>query len=482
MPLKQAAFVCLVRAGAALAAALPLTFTEPYLVSPTPATSMHICWLTSEPTSQSYVEYGDTERYGARERAATYQIEGLLTVDEAGKYSQPLKVYQQIAHLKNLVPGRFYFYRAVSAAGGAWTVTPGYYFRTAPPPGTPIKFVLLSDLQVRATAADPVKFAGQQYNDLIIYAGDFVNTPNKAGEWFTVPGAPEADAARWFNMMQQTADGCRLLQYVPIFPAPGNHEIDDQTLLSDRKLNDRAKLSFRIYMQLFRPLYPEQEYGAGGKHWYAADYGDLHVVSLSVVRWFSWQAAQAPGWYPYDEIKSGSAQYHWLESDLRAAAGRKYLWVTQHWHMFNRSTDVAVPFTDPVPSASNPDQMEYPAAEDYLLRDLQPLFERYGVNAVNYGHSHVYERYRISGVSYIEAASIGNSYRGAKDPPCSPNGPCPEFEWIPTRTLMFVSIYPDTGMTAEGVLASVVAGGFGEVGWAIDSFQIAPPLRATPAP
>jgi hypothetical protein len=37
-------------------------------------------------------------------------------------------------------------------------------------------------------------------------------------------------------------------------------------------------------------------------------------------------------------------------------------------------------------------------------------------------------------------------------------------------------------MTAEGVLASVVAGGFGEVGWAIDSFQIAPPLRATPAP
>ena len=165
MRLKHVAFVCLLWAGVAMAAALPVAFTEPYLVSPAPATSMHVCWLTSEPTTQSYAEYGDTERYGGRERAITYEIEGLLTVDDTGKYGPPLKVYQQIAHLKNLVPGRWYFYRAVSQAGGDWHVTPGYYFRTAPPAGTPIKFVLLSDLQVRATAAEPVKLAGQQYNE-----------------------------------------------------------------------------------------------------------------------------------------------------------------------------------------------------------------------------------------------------------------------------------------------------------------------------
>lgn len=140
-----------------------------------------------------------------------------------------------------------------------------------------------------------------------------------------IEGLLRVDAARWFNMMQQTADGCRLLQYVPIFPAPGNHQIDDQTLLTDRRL---------------------------------------------------------------------------------------------------------------------------------------------------------FDRHRIDGVHYIEAASIGNTYRTAKDPPCPPKGPCPEFEWIPSRTLLFVSICPDTGVTAEGV----PAGGYGKAGWASDSFQIAPPLQATPVP
>ena len=103
MPGRMRIASCLAVLGAAALSAaepMPLMFTEPYLVSPAPATSMHICWLTSEPTSQSYVEWGPGEDYGSRQPASTYEIEGLLTVDAAGKYTQPLKVYQQIAHLK----------------------------------------------------------------------------------------------------------------------------------------------------------------------------------------------------------------------------------------------------------------------------------------------------------------------------------------------------------------------------------------------
>jgi hypothetical protein len=58
----------------------------------------------------------------------------------------------------------------------------------------------------------------------------------------------------------------------------------------------------------------------------------------------------------------------------------------------------------------------YPADQDYLLRDIKPLYEKYGVNAVSFGHSHVYERYCFNGVNYIEAASIGNSYVNPSDP------------------------------------------------------------------
>jgi hypothetical protein len=43
--------------------------------------------------------------------------------------------------------------------------------------------------------------------------------------------------------------------------------------------------------------------------------------------------------------------------------------------------------------------------------------EKHGVDAVSYGHTHVYERYRIYGIQYIEAASNGNNYLSPNDPP-----------------------------------------------------------------
>ena len=448
----------------------PLMYTEPYLLAPT-TNSIYVCWITSEETTRSYVEYGPTGSYGYTRSAKTYELEGLKTVDENGEYTVPLKAYQQIVHIMNLEPGTRYYYRVVSETGSRRKVSRGYYFKTAPRPGTPVKFILLSDLQLKAQAPATLKLAGQQEADFIIYNGDLVNTPYKAGEWFSVPETPEEDGLRWFNMMQQTGDGCKLLQYIPIYPSPGNHEIDAQEQLMDKRLADRDRMSMSIYMQLFRPLYPEQEYRANGKHWYSMDYGDLHIVSLSVFRWFAWKPEEAPGWFLFDDIKAGSPQYNWLRADLESKKA-KYTWVTMHWHMFNRGTDVQVPFTDPTPSVNEPGRMKYPGEKDYLQRDIKPLFENYGVNAVSYGHSHVYERYIINGVHYIEAATIGNNYRSPDDP-YEPHGNRPVVEENRFRSFMLVSIDPATGMTAQGIQASVEKDGFGTVGRVFDGFTIA---------
>jgi hypothetical protein len=305
-----------------------------------------------------------------------------------------------------------------------------------------------------------------------LYNGDLQNVPYKAGGWFTIPGTPEDDDKRWFNVMQQTGGGTRLMQYVPIFPSPGNHEVDDQDVLNYKDKAGRDNMTLGIYMQLFRPLYPEQGYWANGKHWYSADFGDLHIVSLSLFRWFAWDAAQDPGWFLYDSIRKGSPQYEWLAADLASAAGRKYIWVTQHWHMFNRSVDVKVPFTDPVPDSS-PTRVTYPADQDYLLRDLKPLYEKNGVKGVSYGHSHVYERYRINGVNYIEAASLGNTYRGPSDPKCSPNsGACPDFEENRFRSIMVLNIDGARGIEAQGIQTSLESDGIGAVGKVFDRFSI----------
>jgi hypothetical protein len=425
----------------------------------------------------SYVEYGMDARVLVRKKAVTHEIEGLRTVDASGQYRLPLKVYQQVVHLEDLQPMTRYYYRAVSEGQARRQETPGYHFRTAPPPGTPIKFILLSDLQLKPQTPSTVRLAGQQGADFIVYNGDLVNDPARAGEWFSLPGTPEIDDRRWFNVMQQTAGGCRLLQYIPIFPCPGNHEVDDQRTMTDKRFARREAMSLRIYMQLFRPLYPDQEYGSNGRHWYSVDYGDLRLVSLSAFRWFAWPAHEKPGWFLFDDIGKGSPQYEWLKEDLITAQQRKYIWVSMHWHVFNRSRATQIPFTHPAPLPGTPDRVIYPTDEDYIFRDLKPLWEKNGVQAVSYGHAHVYERYTSKGIQYVEASSIGNTYRNGKDPKCSGQGGernCPFVDRCEFRSFLLVSLKPDEGLVGQGVQASVEADGKGHLGRIFDSFVMAP--------
>jgi hypothetical protein len=273
-----------------------LFLTQPYLVSPDPEDTMYICWLTSEPTKKSYVEYGRFGFLHDQEKATRYNFEGLKTVDASGNYTVSLdgKIFQQIVRLRGLKPGTHYYYRAVSVGENGKVTTQQYDFKTAPRAGAPLKFILLSDLQLKPQIPATVKMAGQQGADLILYNGDLQNTPAKVGEWFSYPGTTEPDDHRWFNVMQQTGDGCRLMQYIPIYPSPGNHEIDEQELLTDPSLTDRQKLTLKVYMQLFRPLYPQQQHGVDGKHWYSADFGDLHIVSLTLNRYFAYPKETPP--------------------------------------------------------------------------------------------------------------------------------------------------------------------------------------------
>lgn len=72
------------------------------------------------------------------------------------------------------------------------------------------------------------------------------------------------------------------MQYCPSFFCPGNHEVDDFRVGTDPVFTRNAdNWHFSIFMQIFRPLYPKADYSLSGKRWYSADYGDLHLVSLS---------------------------------------------------------------------------------------------------------------------------------------------------------------------------------------------------------
>lgn len=459
------------------AAAAPV-YTDPYMVTLEPSTEMNILWITKE-ACEGYVEYGTTAELGNRADALLYPLVGLRRsatpegYDPIPQNNPELEAYQLIAKLEGLEPGSVIYYRVTTVHNGNEYPGNTYFFKTAPEQGGEFDFALLSDMQLKVKTKETVKFLGQQEKDFILFAGDLSNTPWKAGEWFDVEGcyqAPGEGDRSFFACLQQTDDDCRLMQYMPIFYCPGNHEADDQRVFTDKEMAVADdNWSWRVYMQLFRPLYPEQEYGVGGKRWYSVDYGDLHISSISVSRWQSWNGFEFPGWITKDDISPESAQVRWLENDLSTSDAR-YKWVLMHWHMLNRGDDGYYPVSTAIADPEDPARAIYPDG-DYCWDVLRPLYEEYGVNAVNFGHSHVYERYLINGVNYIEAASIGNNYRGESDP-YHPSGNQPVFEENSFRSILLVHVGA-AGVTARGVQASVEDNGIGAIGSVFDTFTIA---------
>lgn len=449
-----------------------LTYTEPYLLSLYPEREMNICWLTKADGSAT-VEFGETRMFGRSASAKQYKVEGLRTsaamdgYDPDPEKNPKLMVYQQIATLSGLKPNTTYYYRVTTRSGSKTQSGKMYHFTTSPVNGENFRFALLSDLQLKVESPETVKLIGQQKPSFILYGGDLQNTPWKAGEWFALDNCYIADEEKgksWFEIMQQEAGGSQLLQYIPIYPAPGNHEVDDQRIFVDKEMaaDDKENWFFSIYMQIFRPLYPSQEYGSGGKHWYSLDYGDMHISSISALRYQAWDGFEAPGWLMFDDISADSPQVNWLEKDLMESSA-PYKWVVMHWHMLNRGNDGHIPYSKPVIEGG---KITYPDG-DLAYTVLKPLYEKAGVSGVNYGHSHVYERYLINGVNYIEAASIGNNYRD-KDDPLHPSGIEPVIERNDIRSYMILE------KTEHGLVASGYAASGETKGQVFDRFIIPP--------
>lgn len=449
-----------------------VTYTKPYLLTLSPSNEMNVLWL-SKVSSEGVVEYGLTKELGQTITTEEYKIDGLKTSNTPTGYdSDPannpeLNVFQQIGTLKDLEPNTTYYYQTTTKVDDKIEKSTIYSFKTAPVNGEDFTFALLSDLQLKAESPATVKQIGQQKPDFIIYGGDLQNTPWKAGEWFFVEDcfiAPNELGKTWFEIMQQEEDGSELLQYTPIFVTPGNHEVDDQRIMSSKEMtvNNVDDWSLSIYMQIFRPLYPEQEYYPNGRHWYSADYGDLHISSISAFRWQAWSGLESPGWMMFDDISQGSPQVKWLRDDLKESDAQ-YKWVNMHWHMVNRGDDGWYPYSEPLVKKDG--SVKYPHG-DYAWNVLRPLYEKYGVNGVNFGHSHVYERYLINDVNYIEAASIGNNYRG-QDDPYHPSGNKPVFEENSIRSFMIIT-RDENGLNAKGIAASGP-----NKGQVFDSFTIA---------
>ena len=458
---------------------LDLAYTRPYLMTLRPDREMDVALLARPTVRQALIEYGPTPALGFFIEAERYDIRGLRTPARADGYdpvpenNPELPVLQFVGHIDGLTPGERVYYRAVLEDEQGGRVEGDIcHFHAAPRAGQAFSFALMSDLQLFKPCDHTIHQLGRHAPDFILYAGDMINVTWHAGDWFTVPGAWQPEkmiGMSFFDIMQRDDDGVRLMQYAPVFPCPGNHETDDNRVEGNREWAlEFDRYSWRIYMQLFRTYYPDQEYGWSGKHWYALDYGDMHIDSLMVVRCNPWPVFEAPGTI----LRGGapgpdSQQGRWLADDLRQSKAR-FKWIVMHWHMMNRGDDTQALLCQPEPDPSDPKRVIYPIdnARDFL----HPLFVETGVNGVNYGHSHVYERYEIDGVHYIEAAYMGVKY-GRPDGKVNPSGIYPVNQQHDFRSYMIVSSDGEH-LRARAYQASVEPNGYGYEGRVFDEFDI----------
>lgn len=447
---------------------------EPYLLLPD-ETGVEVAWVTDAPPRASRLVFApaeSTERLASLTPAELLSAEldallpeavavdaismrlpamaedresslptGLIELRQAleTEVTVSREVWRLSARATGLEQGRDYAYRVVSS-GAASAVA---RLCAAPPPdATFLRFLLTSDHQlgtaVPAVMEQAVATTGRF--DAVLYAGDFVNVPDRASEWFD-----DARGSAFFPSMRG------ILPSTPIFPVVGNHEVQGRrehgTTLAE-SFESALPLSVcadGLSLANYEALFPSPS----GTRFYAATFGGVRIIALSAARvWRSDRAEERPeerlvssryqeshqalgdplrqryGSHIIDDLSVGSTQHDWLRRELSspAFAEARLRVVIMHESPHSIGVNAMPHFAHPVRLEERTAagelggvRYDYPSSENILLRDVAPLLETAGVELVVGGHSHLWSRFRSeTGVHYLETSHAGSTH-GAFD-------------------------------------------------------------------
>lgn len=312
--------------------------------------AINIKWRTAGPAS-SRVKYGTDPNH----------LSSAVTIDNA--------VTDHEVRIVGLSPDTKYYY----AIGSAGSILEGSYrnsFTTAPPATTKrkIRIVAFGDAGTGNKMQKAIRDGYLHLDkggspDLALLLGD--NAYNS--------GTDEQHQQRMFDIYDNT-----VFANHPVFSVPGNHEYDN-----DPKGLAGLRGTHRIpYYDIFS-LPTDAECGgtpSGTEHYYSFDYGNIHFIMLDS--------------YGYDDNKllydSTGAQAQWLKSDLAAYYGkRKWTVVCLHHPPYTHGTHDSEKEKDLIA----------------IRQQITPILERYNVDVVLAGHSHVYERsFLIQGHTGFQAS------------------------------------------------------------------------------
>ncbi|MGB3790615.1 MAG: metallophosphoesterase [Phormidesmis sp.] len=459
--------------------------SQPFLQLPT-ASSVQVVWFTEFEGAQHFVVYGNGKRSVATTTRLSRTKEDAASDINTQTYSavsnsavSHRSVWRHEATIKNLSPGERISYRVVSTNTDGKAIESALFtLAPAPAAGEPVKILLTSDHQLKPMVPANLQKVEETIGrvDGVFFAGDFVDVPDRASEWF--------DSARGlalFPSLQGRARyaltkgeittvyrGGEIIQHAPLFPVIGNHEVMGrlsqteslnqqftntlprslvsqfyprlQTVEENSDWIEDHSYNTRTYEEVFSLPTTKLPNGKETQTYYAVTFGDIRLVCLYVTQ--IWRSpALSPnakgryrekatslhtpenwgyGQHIFEDIRSGSVQYEWLQQELASEEFQKakYKIVMMHHPPHTLGGNIVPAFTDPVMVKNLADdgslrsvQYEYPIAEDDIIRDLVPLLEDAGVQLVFYGHSHLWNRFvSPTGMHFLETSNVGNSY------------------------------------------------------------------------
>lgn len=234
--------------------------TDPFLLWPT-AAAVRVVWFTAFEGVGHWLDYGmDLER---RAIAVSRRLEHLREDHDSrlppqvvppdlppGSTVWERPIWRHEAIAVGLQPGERVPYRVQSDRGDGVARSGTFSLAPAPQPGEALTLLLTSDHQLMPLTAANLEMVERTVGrvDGVFHAGDLVNVPDRASEWFD-----EARGSAFFACMQgraarsiaygdetRTYRGGELIQHAPLFPTVGNHEVMG-------RLGHPAGLRFEFY-------------------------------------------------------------------------------------------------------------------------------------------------------------------------------------------------------------------------------------------
>lgn len=443
----------------------PQLLSDPFLQLPS-KNGIWVVWFTSFQGISHQVEWGEAKesRAAAHSKRMSHLYEDIKR-DGISIGSQQVSIWRHEAFVKGIPEGVRTPYRVVSETEDHTLIYSKIFsLSPAPPPGQPLKILFTSDHQKKPMVAANLQKAAEKigYFDAVFFAGDLIEYPNNYHDWFTDPRG-------FFPCLQGHAEGTlegkfysggAIIQHAPVFPAIGNHDVTGRysptaslhhqiqnayprdkaaLLFPNASEKELKKQSFNTdaYEEIF--TLPGQDANDGRATYYAVTIGEIRLIVLYATRiWRSPQPDCCKGRYQesansfshpeqwgygdfiFESLSKGSKQYNWLHDELQSQAFQeaKLHIVMLHHPFHSLGVNAIPPFTDPEQIIQRDEKGEisaihyhYPLEKDILIQEIEPLLEKYGVDLVLYGHSHLWNRFQSAkGMHFLETSNVGNSH------------------------------------------------------------------------